>query len=85
MLGQFCVAQEGLAAKIGSRSDFPRMGGMLAATGGAKLGRIVIAAAMNAAMVTAASALVMIRFPMDAALLAACQNDARRREKFTSS
>ena len=83
MFGQFCAAQDGLAAKIGRRSDFPKADGMLAATGGAKLGRIATAAAMNAAMVTAASALAMICFPVDTALLAACRNDAQQRGKFT--
>ena len=84
MLGQFCPAQPGGASKTGSLSALARVCGALAATGGAKLGRMVIAAAMNAAMVAAASALVMVRFPVDAASGAAYPDDARREAKFTS-
>ena len=67
MFGQFCAAQEGLIAGTGRRSAFARACGGSAARGGAKLGRIVIAAAMKAAIVTAASALIIVRFPVDAA------------------
>ena len=63
ILGQFCPAQEGLVAVIGRRSAFTRACGTFAVAGGAKLGKIVVAAATNAAIAAAASALIMVRFP----------------------
>jgi len=60
MFGQFWPAQAALTERIGSRSDLASGWGELASTGGAKLGRIVTAAAMRAATVTAESALIMI-------------------------
>lgn len=59
-MGQFCPAQAALTTGIGSRSAFASGYGALASTGGAKLGRIVTAAAMKAAIVTAERALIMI-------------------------
>jgi DNA-binding transcriptional regulator of glucitol operon len=60
ILGQFCPAQAALTTGIGSLSAFASAFGTLASTGGAKLGRIVTAAAMKAAIVTAERALIMI-------------------------
>ncbi len=61
MVGQ-CWAEQGtLTVRIGNRSAFASACGTLASTGGAKLGKIVIAAATKAAIVTAESALIMVR------------------------
>ena len=68
MFGQFCPAQAALTRAIGSRSAFASACGTLASTGGAKLGKIVTAAAINAAIVTAESALIMVCVPCDAGL-----------------
>lgn len=85
MFGQFCAAQEGLIAGTGRRSAFARACGGSAARGGAKLGRIVIAAAMKAAIVTAASALIIVRFPVDAARRPLVRMTRDRGQKFTRS
>ncbi|WIG50809.1 MAG: hypothetical protein OJF48_001726 [Afipia sp.] len=61
MVGQCCAAQGTLTVRIGSRSAFASACGTLASTGGAKLGKIVMAAATKAAIVTAESALIMVR------------------------
>lgn len=61
MFGQFWLAQAALTEWIGSRSDLARGRGALASTGGAKLGKIVMAAATKAAIVTADSVLIMVR------------------------
>lgn len=45
MVGQCCAAQGTLTVRIGSRSAFARACGTLASTGGAKLGKIAMAAA----------------------------------------
>ena len=78
MLGQFWLAQAGVGARSGSRSALAKTRGALAATGGAKLGKIVNAAAANTAMATAESALIMVRVPVASALAAAHRDDARR-------
>jgi hypothetical protein len=61
MVGQCCDAQDTLAIRIGSRSAFASACGSLASTRGAKLGKIVMAVATKAAIVTAESALIMVR------------------------
>lgn len=61
MVGQCWVAQDTLAVWIGSRSPLASACGTLASTRGAKLGRIVMAVATKAAIVSAESALIMIR------------------------
>ena len=53
MVGQCCAEQDKLAVRIGSRSDLASGRGALASTGGAKLGKIVRAAPIRAAIVTA--------------------------------
>jgi len=63
MLGQFCAAQDRFIDVLGKRSAFARACGMSAVAGGAKLGKIVIAAATNAAFAVAASALIMVGAP----------------------
>ena len=60
MFGQFWPAQASLRVRTGNRSLFVSACGALASTGGAKLGRTVIAVAMKAAMATAERALIMI-------------------------
>ena len=61
MVGQCCAEQGTAVVRIGSRSAFASACGTLASTGGAKLGKIVMAAATKAAIVTAESALIMVR------------------------
>lgn len=63
MVGQCCAEQDKLAERIGSRSDLASGRGALASTGGARLGKIVKAAAARAAIVTAESALIIDRPP----------------------
>ncbi len=82
MFGQFWPAQAAVTERTGKRSVFPRDWGALASTGGAKLGRIVMAAAANAAIATAESALIMVRPLAVRARWPAYKEDAWRRERF---